>query len=344
MKTGLILFLSSLFLFSSCYRHSGIRERKPFDETHIPPAPDYSKTENWAALPTKKDMADSLPSGAGLMDKQAGAKVDVFFIHPTSYLKTTKLSRQWNADVNDPVVNKKTDEGGILYQASIFNGSGKIYAPRYRQAILQCYFTKNKNAADKALALAYSDVKRAFEFYLEHYNQGRPIIIAAHSQGSTQAKKLLQEFFDGKPLEKQLVAAYMVGMDIYDTLYVSLRPCSDADQTGCYVSWRTFAKGYSSAGIRNSSKAVCTNPLSWTMNPAPAGAELNKGGVLKDFRKIVPGLSDAQISEGVVKVDPHFRGNKLLKNYHILDYDLFYLNIRENVEHRMERYIELQKK
>jgi len=59
----------------------------------------------------------------------------------------------------------------------------------------------------KNLELAYQDVKTAFEYYLKNWNQDRPIIIASHSQGSVHAQRLLKEFFEDKPLAKQLVAA-----------------------------------------------------------------------------------------------------------------------------------------
>ena len=60
-----------------------------------------------------------------------------------------------------------------------------------------------------ARLLLDEDVKAAFQYYLEHYNNGRPIIIASHSQGTTHAKRLLKEFFDGTALQHQLVAAYL---------------------------------------------------------------------------------------------------------------------------------------
>ena len=33
--------------------------------------------------------------------------------------------------------------------------------------------------------------KAAFQYYLEHYNNGRPFIIASHSQGTYHAKRLI---------------------------------------------------------------------------------------------------------------------------------------------------------
>ena len=183
----------------------------------IPTAPDYSKKENWAALPTEKDQADRTPDPT-LLDLQATAAADVFWLHPTTYTKK-RGNILWNAPINDPELNKTTDDGTILNQASIFNGAGKIYAPRYRQAHIQAYYTKNKMASKQAFELAYSDVKSAFEFYLKEYNpinsttgKRRPIVIAAHSQGTNHATQLLKDYFDGKELQENLVAAYLLSL------------------------------------------------------------------------------------------------------------------------------------
>ena len=59
--------------------------------------------------------------------------------------------------------------------------------------------------------MAYNDIKQAFDTFLEKFNNGRPIIIAGHSQGAGHAKRLLQDFFDNKPLQEKLVAAYLIG-------------------------------------------------------------------------------------------------------------------------------------
>ena len=64
----------------------------------------------------------------------------------------------------------------------------------------------------QALDFAYQDVKAAFEYYLKHYNNGRPIIIASHSQGTWHAESLLHDYFENdSTLRKRLVAAYLIG-------------------------------------------------------------------------------------------------------------------------------------
>lgn len=342
MKKLLLLILLSGCCLSGCRgRYTPPVLTAPFDNT--PPPPDYSLETSWSALPTKNDNADRVPRSSGMTDIQNIATADVFFIHPTSYLKHTAKSTGWNADVTDSVTNSKTDEGSILYQASAFNGAGKVYAPRYRQAFIYSYFTPEKNKATQAFDTAYADVKRAFEYYLANYNHGRPFIIASHSQGTTHAKRLLQEYFDNeKNLSEKLIAAYLIGMDVYDTLYTVLKPCTDPFDSRCFVTWRTYARNYYPPWYQKPSReAVCTNPLTWRTDSIYAERDLNVGGILRRFDKVIPRLSDAQVQDGVLRIHkPHFPGRIFFnfKNYHIVDYNLFYFNIRDNARDRVRMF------
>lgn len=61
------------------------------------------------------------------------------------------------------------------------------------------------------LELAYRDISAAFSWYLEHENQGRPIILAGFSQGADMCYRLLQEYFGDEELYARLVAVYAIG-------------------------------------------------------------------------------------------------------------------------------------
>lgn len=302
--------------------------------------PDFSDLDYWAASPFKMDPSDEVPKD--LNDSEKDSLADVFFIHPTSYTNL-KMPAGWNAGIDDPKINSKTDKESMLYQASVFNKYCRVFAPRYRQANLEAFYTKDKEAADAALDTAYQDVKKAFEYYLEHYNNGRPIIIASHSQGTWHARRLLKEFFEGKPLKKQLVCAYMVGLPVFTDYFSELKPCGDSTSTGCFVSWRTFREGYEASYIKKETEeAVVVNPLTWTTDTSLASASLNKGAVLRNFNKVIPGLVHAQIHRNVLWVNkPKFFGSIFLKtkNYHIADFNLFYENIRENVGTRIQSFL-----
>ncbi|HSU29417.1 MAG TPA: DUF3089 domain-containing protein, partial [Chitinophagaceae bacterium] len=169
---------------------------KQIQEEENSKPPDYKDLFYWAAHPGKKDMSDSI--APFLVSEKHEELADVFFLHPTTYTKNMRNS-MWNADLHDNSVNENTDERTILYQASVFNNCCRVFAPRYRQAHLKAYFSPASEASQMAFDLAYEDLKTAFQYYLDHDNNGRPIVIAAHSQGAMHAVRLLKEFFDDKP-------------------------------------------------------------------------------------------------------------------------------------------------
>ncbi len=299
--------------------------------------PDYNNIQYWAAHPWKWDPSDSIPRPLK-KDLIKDTSIDAFFIHPTTLVDDA--DDRWNATIDDSLLNKKTDYTTILYQASVFNKNCRIFCPRYRQAHLRSFYTDNKYEAAKAFEIAYSDIKNAFEYYLANLNNGRPIIIASHSQGTMHAGRLLKEFFENKPLQKQLVCAYLIGMPISETYFTKIPPCKDSMATGCFVSWRTFKSGFIDSGYisKEEFKSIVTNPLSWRIDSDYVATKFNTGGVLKNFNKIKKGLVDAEVHGNVLwTCKPKFFGNIFFtqKNYHIGDINLFYSNIRQNVNTRI---------
>ncbi len=333
----LIPFLLLAALGSGC---RSVNPAQAFDPKKTPPPTTYAQLNNWAAHPDKQDPADRTPTG--LRDEQATATVDVFFIHPTTYLGSRRGENNWNASVEDTKLNATTDSSTILFQASIFNGAGRIFAPRYRQAHLDAFHNKDKVSSQRALDTAYADVAAAFDYYLKHWNNGRPFIIASHSQGAVHAKTLLRKVVENKPLQKQLVAAYIVGWRVESDYFKNIPPCQSPDQTGCYCSWRTWKKQY---GRRKADEpnSVCVNPLNWTITDgqyAPKSANL--GGVVRPFSVLRPHLTDAEVYRGFLLASkPKFPGSILFirKNYHIGDLNLYYLNVRENAQARSAAFL-----
>lgn len=341
----LMITLFLFFLFSSCrppYKSYITEYKQAFPKNESSHAPDYSNLNNWAAHPWKKDPSDSVPQP--LLNESKDSLVDVFFIHPTTLTSKKLRGKTWNAAINDAALNAKTDYSSILYQASVFNGNCRVFAPRYRQAHLYSFFTKDKEQGKVALRTAYEDVKNAFEYYLKNYNNGRPVIIAGHSQGTLHAQLLLKNYFDGTELSKQLVCAYIPGLVIPKKEFVFLQPCTDSTSTGCFAGWRTYRRKYIPAYTKKEENGSwVTNPLNWSLDSLPVKRNRNKGAVLYDFNKIIPQPNGAQIHEGVLWVErPRFPGSILYfsRNYHPGDINLFYINIRRNIKQRVDSYFQ----
>lgn len=314
---------------------------RSFDKSRHPKAPDYSKEEHWAALPSKKDNADLTIPNTSIVDRQEEAKADVFFIHPTTY----RTGPNWNARMNKRIVNKRTDRLPILYQASAFNGSCRVYAPRYRQAALITYIEKRGNAP-KVFDLAYQDVKQAFLYYLKNYNKERPFIIASHSQGTDHAIRLINEFIKkDSALYDRFIVAYIVGRPITNKSITTIPPCDSAAECRCFNSWNLVPWGDSLLFRADAGQQVSVNPLTWKRDTAYAANNLNLGGLPLKLNLIDIGVADAKISgNGLIWV--HRPKGKTNRDYlyiespsfHNVEYNLFYMNIRENVKQRIDAY------
>ncbi|MFN8309916.1 MAG: DUF3089 domain-containing protein [Chitinophagales bacterium] len=298
-----------------------------------PAAPDYGDAKNWAALPFRKDAADVTPHGVS-QPSDSTKTADVFFIHPTTYRNGTN----WNADVSDAAINKVVDAKPIHYQASAWNGACRVYAPRYRQANIKAFFTAAPEGA-KALDVAYEDVRRAFLYYMEHYNHGRPIVIASHSQGSKHARRLLQEFFDTTNLRKQLVCAYVVGWPVQANLYKNIKPAAEEKQLGGIVSWCTYRTGFEPEGLHTFYKdAICVNPVSWTIDTTVVPDKQSKGMVLFKFNRLLKNRVATGIHQGILWAKIDYPMAKKFDNLHIGDINLFWMDIREDVNRRVNYF------
>ena len=316
--------------------------------TNPPAAPDYATPETWAAYPGTASRADDVPPG---LSTTAATTTPVFFVHPTTYLAPITA----NADfAPGGAVQAGVDDAVMRFQASVFNGCCVIFAPRYRQASLHA-ITSNTPEGYAADELAYSDVQRAFDRFLQ-VNPTGPFILASHSQGSIHALRLLQQRIMGTPLQRRLVVAYLIGLALPQEIAgLGMPVCQDAHATGCVISWNSVRRGHEDRRRKETSviwwqsgyqpisgrPLVCVNPLDWRADSsAPPSA--NAGALYSDGRDkplppLVPELTGAWCENGLLGIEIPAQEQKHFHDilsafgiYHDFDYGLFYANIREN--------------
>ena len=187
----------------------------------------------------------------------------------------------------------------------------------------------------------------------------RPIILAGHSQGALHLLRLLREKIAGTPLQKRIVAAYVVGWPVsrsVDLPKLGLPECRSADQAGCIQSWESFAEPAEPSLVldtynasrgsdgtpRRGTPMICTNPLTGTPDAtAPATANLGTLVPSADLSSatIVVGQVPARCdSRGLLLIgDPPKLGGYVLpgNNYHVYDYSLFWANVRADAARRL---------
>lgn len=313
---------------------ASMRPDQTFAEDTRHEAPNYAEDVAWAALPEKEDPADVTPEGA--VDGQANAQVDVFFIHPTTYYK----SDHWLQPLGDEDANRITDDQVMRGQAAVFNSCCAVYAPRYRQATLFS-FMDDSGDGEQAIEFAYQDVETAFDYFIENHSQGRPFIVAGHSQGGLHADTLLKRKIVGTDLESRLVAAYPIGF--YLDGEGSVPVCETATQTGCQVTWNAVAPDAPS--FQETSGSICVNPINWKNDGSRAdfadhlgAVDYGASGALED--KVV----DAQCVDGRLHVtevrSPNFTTEFFGPgNYHIYDFSFFHMDVRKNAADRVAAYL-----
>ena len=331
-------FIYRDLLMLTVFRAS-VKPPTTFAETTPPPPPNYFNLDHWAALPDREDGADFTP--AGVTDGQAQARVDVFFVHPTTYLSNAG----WNAPMGHESSGKWVDDAAMTGQASVFNGAARVFAPRYRQAQIYAFFVLEDGGND-ALELAYSDIEAAFDHFLAENNEGQPFIVAGHSQGALLARWLLERKITGTPLLERMVAAYPIGYPMGVAELAKSMPdipvCESATQTGCLVTWNTISDGY--RAIEPTSGLVCVNPLTWTNNGTQGKFDDNNGALSKKSESLMMAVADGRCDNGMlyvseIRTDVYDDLPNMGKgNHHLIDYALYWANIHENVIDRVAAF------
>ena len=138
------------------------------------------------------------------------------------------------------------------------------------------------------------------------------------------------------------MVAYVLGWPVPKEYFTDLKMCEDSVSLHCLCSWRTYRKGFVPNYLSEESRnAFVTNPLNWKTDASYAPKSNHKGAVLYKFNTIYPATNDARISNGLLWVKkPIFPWSfmYLTRNYHPGDINLFYINIRQNVEQRLHAY------
>lgn len=311
----------------------------------------YADPNMWVSRPgTKSDPAQYMPEGAVAGPK---GKAYVFFIHPTSYLARD----HWNGPIDDKDSRQRTDLF-VRGMASAFNGAAAVYVPRYRQAAFGSFLV-NQPETLKARALAYADVRQAFAAFVAAVPADAPIVLAGHSQGGLHLLHLLQDDVRTAPLARRIVAAYLVGWPVsreHDLPETGMTACSASDQTGCAMSWMSYAEPAEAGALLDAYRAepgldgkpkdanpvLCTNPLNGGAAPSAPGTA-NRGTLVPDEEPTrgkmemlgVPARCDPQTGLLLIGEPPEVGPYVLPGNsYHIYDIPLFWANLRADVARR----------
>jgi hypothetical protein len=294
MKTASLAALLACALLNS-----GLTARA---ETPASPAPaaapkpnDYTDPATWLCRPGRTDPCSQdetativRAGGSESVENwtaDPNAPVDCFYVYPTVSTEATP---------NSDMVPGPGEVRVVQGQIERFGAKCRVYAPMYRQvtlAALAAMIAGRPMTVDRALA--YNDVRDAWNEYLAHDNHGRGVVLIGHSQGSFVLTALIRNEIEGKPIEKQIVSAILAGTSLQVPAgkdvggdFKDMPLCRGVAQTGCVVSFASFranvpppADSRFAHASDNGMVAACVNPAALAGGRGELKAYLPSGRV-----------------------------------------------------------------
>ena len=305
---------------------------------------DYSQAKNWLDVPAAL-VKDGVINGTATADLKA---VDVFYIYPTvtGFRPETEV-----CELTDTMMISGAQMVRQI-QTAVFDESCNVFMPYYRQISMP------KPGSDYRAIIDYVskfDATDALDYYLNNLNQGRPFILAGHSQGASVLIALLENYMTNHPEAlSRMVAAYPIGFAVTKEWLAKtgLKFAEGATDTGVIVSWNT--EGPANLKENNMTLApggISINPINWKRDDTPASVKENLGSLTVEGKLVTPGIADARVdtvrgSVVVTTVDAKLYaipadGAAMFgpESYHLHDYGFFFNNFKQNVADRIAAYM-----
>ncbi len=343
MMLAATLVCGSTAVLTSCTNSNDNPVPTPPKETG---APDYSKEACWWKIP------------------EITKEFDTFYIYSTIYFGANEGDPDYATLDNREMLDGIKVEHAI--KSSVFEESTDLFIPLYRQSSLKhaaAAFMEDGHIDNALIGTPYGDISAALDYYFEHYNQGRPFVIAGHSQGAAILRLLLKRYFKEHPDRyERMVAAYAIGYSITkEDLETNphMKFATGETDTGVIISWHAEGPKNVEANLPLPNliigkDGISINPLNWSRDDTYAPASMNLGSIVITDEKTcateirdIDGDAQVNLARGTVITNAKAEPNEMAdvagpQCYHQDDYSIFYNNIKANVAKRIAAYKEKQ--
>ena len=218
------------------------------------PSNDYADKADWLCWPGATPNACEVDLTTTVVDKGGATHletfkpdphpaIDCFYIYPTVSTDPGVLA----------TMAKETAELRVVEQQfARFGASCRQFAPVYRQftlTALVAYMTGHPlpGSTGERPTTPYDDVRDAWNYYLAHENHGRGVVLIGHSQGSGMLTELIKREIDGKPAQKLMISAILMGTTLavpdgkdVGGDFKSVPLCHSDSQTGFVIAYASF--------------------------------------------------------------------------------------------------------
>ena len=284
----------------------------------VPPAPDYADSTQWF-----------------IVDRQGEA--DLF------YVISTETGDHMIGDDTCHYADTHDDylRGRMAHEMhavdSFYSGHLNYYSPYYRQVSMQSWATEEM--AISRIPLAMSDCVRSFDYYMTHFNHGRPFILAGFSQGAYALMQIMKVMPDS--IASRMVAAYAIGYKVTAEDTAScyhLRSANSATDTGVTICFNSVKTPESEIKIVSGGNIFCINPVNWRTDTVSTPFVFYG-------KKKNDTLSVSLDPESRLLLVDGYTNDKPMPvigipgNYHHLELKFYYPYIRQNMADRVADYL-----
>ena len=291
----------------------------------------YADENNWFSFETESDKP-----------------ADLFIIAPT-----VDMGRAGNLLGDIQSEKYLSSFGGALnMELGIYDEVCAVYAPYYQQVTFPVYGL-NRDESQAYFDFAYEDICLAFDYYLEHCDPERPLVLAGFSQGSDHAIRLVKDYFADEKMASRLVAVYAIGWRVTDeelAMYPHLQMARGETDTGVVIAFNSEAEWIGdSLMVPEGTYTYGINPLNWHTDATPAEASLNLGACFTTYSGTITNeinafcgayLDPVRGTLKVTGVDAAEYPAQIFPEgiYHIYDYQFFFRNLQKNVKDRVSAF------
>ena len=155
-----------------------IKKATNLEAEYIPQAPDYDDVKMWMTVD----------------DDNNGQGADIFYVVSTweedwtaADGRTCHYADVWDLEHREHMKALEMDK-----VAAYMSPGNHFFAPFYRHTTIDAWLTQNEDTLNHRLVLPMKDVCTAFDHFIAHRDQTRPIILAGFSQGGRAVVDLLK--------------------------------------------------------------------------------------------------------------------------------------------------------
>lgn len=244
------------------------------------PGTAYAQADYWLCKPGRQNVCaadlsstviqQAANSAAEAWKANPDAPIDCFYVYPTVSMDVAG---------NSDMIAGPEEKRAVHHQLARFGSECRLFAPVYRQITVPALRSRIMGTPmEMDPQRAYGDVVDAWNHYLKHDNNGRGVVLIGHSQGARMLSELLAREIEGKPVQKKIVSALLIGSNItvpkgrdVGGSFKQTPLCRSASQAGCVIAYVSFRANAAPPANSLFGRAVGENMVACTNPAALAG-------------------------------------------------------------------------